>query len=75
MSDVQLALLILGLIVIFIMIIHNWAQIRQHNKRKEKLTNGSSPQINEDNDPLFQSAEFDITEHCLLYTSPSPRDS
>lgn len=62
MSDVQLALLILGLIVILIMIIHNWAQIRQHNKRKEKLTNGSSPQINEDNDPLFQSAEFDITE-------------
>ena len=62
MSDVQLALLILGLIIILIMIIHNWAQIRVHKQRKEKLNNSSSPQLNEENDPLFKSAEFDINE-------------
>lgn len=62
MSDVQLALLILGLIVILIMIIHNWAQIRLHKKRKEKLVDSNAPKLNDDNDPLFKSAEFDITK-------------
>ncbi len=62
MSDVQLALLILGLIIILIMIIHNWSQIRMHKKRKEKLNSNYASQINEDNDPLFKSSEFSINE-------------
>ncbi|MDC1114151.1 cell division protein ZipA C-terminal FtsZ-binding domain-containing protein [Methylophilaceae bacterium] len=64
MSDVQLALLILGLFIIIIMIIYNWAQISSHKKRKEKL-NATSSTISEDNDPLFQSAEFEINDSIL----------
>jgi FtsZ-interacting cell division protein ZipA len=64
MSDVQLALLILGIVVIVIMIIHNWVQIYRHKKRKEKFNNYSpSPKINEQNDPLFNSSEFPIDEN------------
>ena len=55
MSDVQLALLIFGLIIIIIMIIHNWAQIRSHKKVKAKL-DSTTIVISDDNDPLFQSA-------------------
>ena len=61
MSDVQLALLIFGLIIIIIMIIHNWAQIRSHKKVKAKL-DSTTIGISYDNDPLFQSAEFEVNE-------------
>ena len=55
MSDVQLTLLSLGLFVIIIMLLHNWIQLRKHNKNKSKKV----PQkinITDENDPLFNQA-------------------
>ena len=124
MSDVQLTLLSLGLFVILIMLIHNWIQLRKHNKKKNKLNNASQKtKITDENDPIFNPANpifererelnpqlegyaseqlirdnlpsgifreieavASITTKevqngtksilvCLLYTSPSPRDS
>jgi FtsZ-interacting cell division protein ZipA len=62
MNDVQFALLTLGFIVIIIMIIHNWAQLKKHQKKTQKLTTSSAPTLDDDNDPLFQSSEFKIKE-------------
>ena len=62
MNDVQLALLLLGFIVIIIMILHNWAQLKKHKKRKQKISASQAPELNDDNDPLFQSSEFKIND-------------
>jgi len=57
MSDVQLTLLLLGLFVILIMLIHNWIQLRKHNKKKNKPNNASQKaEITDENDPLFNLA-------------------
>ena len=55
MSDVQLTLLSLGLFVILIMLIHNWIQLRKHNKNKPNKTSQKS-EITDENDPLFNPA-------------------
>ena len=55
MSDVQLTLLFLGLFVILIMLIHNWIQLRKHNKNKPNKTSQKS-EITDENDPLFNPA-------------------
>ena len=60
MSEVQIALLVLGFIVIIIMILHNWAQLKKIKKRKQKISASEAPTLNDDNDPLFQSSEFKI---------------
>lgn len=63
MSDVQLALLVMGLVIIFLMIAHNWIQIYKNKKRREKFNqNSNNPKINEDNDPLFNSSEFPVND-------------
>jgi len=57
MSDVQLTLLFLGLFVILIMLIHNWIQLRKHNKNKNKPSKTSQKsEITDENDPLFNPA-------------------
>ena len=57
MSEVQLTLLSLGLFVIIIMLIHNWIQIRKHNKDKNKPSKTSQKsEITDENDPLFNPA-------------------
>ena len=58
MSDVQLTLLSLGLFVIVIMLIHNWIQLRKHNKNKNKKSSKSVEEIEitDENDPLFNQA-------------------
>jgi len=59
MSEVQLTLLSLGLIIILMMLIHNWIQLKKHNKNKNKdKPNETSPksEITDENDPLFNSA-------------------
>jgi len=57
MSDVQLTLLSLGLFVILIMLIHNWIQLRKHNKNKNKPSKTSQKsEITDENDPLFNPA-------------------
>ena len=55
MSEVQLTLLSLGLFVILIMLIHNWIQLRKHNKNKPNKTSQKS-EITDENDPLFNPA-------------------
>lgn len=56
MSDVQLALLILGLVIIFIMIIHNWAQLKKNKNKQIRLPQQENNFIHDDeNDPLFFS--------------------
>ncbi|MDG2252549.1 MAG: cell division protein ZipA C-terminal FtsZ-binding domain-containing protein [Methylophilaceae bacterium] len=62
MSEVQIALLVLGFIVIIIMILHNWAQLKKIKKRKQKISASEAPTLNDDNDPLFQSSEFKIND-------------
>ena len=63
MNDVQLALLIMGLVIIIMMIIHNWVQIKKNQKRREKFSqNSTAPKINEANDPLFNSSEFTVDD-------------
>ena len=57
MSDVQLTLLSLGLFVILIMLIHNWIQLRKHNKNNNKPNKSSQKsEITDENDPLFNPA-------------------
>jgi len=59
MSDVQLTLLFLGLFVILIMLIHNWIQLRKHNKNKNKPSKTSKKsEITDENDPLFNPANL-----------------
>ena len=63
MNDVQLALLIMGLVIIIMMIIHNWVQLKKNQKRREKFSqNSTAPKINEANDPLFNSSEFTVDD-------------
>ena len=56
MSDVQLTLLSLGLFVIVIMLIHNWIQLRKHNKNKKSPKSTKETNITDENDPLFNQA-------------------
>jgi hypothetical protein len=62
MDDVQLALLTLGFIVIIVMILHNWALLKKHQKPKNNNSIPQAPTLNDDNDPLFQSSEFKIND-------------
>ena len=57
MNEVQLTLLFLGLFVILIMLIHNWIQLRKHNKNENKVNKSSKKsEITDENDPLFNLA-------------------
>ena len=57
MNEVQLTLLFLGLFVILIMLIHNWIQLRKHNKDENKTNKSSKKsEITDENDPLFNLA-------------------
>jgi len=69
MNDVQLALLTLGFIVIIIMILHNWVQLRKYKKPKKNISTQQIPTLDDDNDPLFQSSEFKINDVNTLKTS------
>ena len=57
MNEVQLTLLFLGLFVILIMLIHNWIQLKKHNKNENKANKSSkTSEITDENDPLFNLA-------------------
>ena len=57
MNEVQLTLLFLGLFVILIMLIHNWIQLKKHNKNENKANKSSKKsEITDENDPLFNPA-------------------
>tara|TARA_Y100000741_G_scaffold103371_3_gene77102 strand:- start:32413 stop:33480 length:1068 start_codon:yes stop_codon:yes gene_type:complete len=75
MSEVQLTLLCLGLFVIVIMLIHNWVQLRKHNKSKKKSKEAKKIEITDENDPLFNQAtpifEREKTFHDFNYEGNS----
>ena len=48
MSDVQIALVILGLIIIFFMIIFNWIQLKKIREKQKKTET-----MQRQRDPLF----------------------
>ena len=62
MDDVQIALLTLGFIVIIVMILHNWALLKKHQKQKNNTSTPQAPTLNDENDPLFQSSEFKVND-------------
>ena len=52
MNDVQLALLIAGVIIIMILIIYNWSELKRLSKKQPTLSKPNNS-FNEENDPLF----------------------
>ena len=54
MNDVQLALLIAGLVIILVLIIYNWSELKTLSKKQASLTKPKNP-ISEENDPLFHN--------------------
>ena len=54
MNDVQLALLIAGLVIIFVLIVYNWSELKRLSKKPASLTSPKGS-IDEENDPLFQN--------------------
>ena len=54
MNDVQLALLIAGLVIILVLIIYNWSELKTLSKKQASLTKPKNS-INEENDPLFNN--------------------
>ena len=54
MNDVQVALLIAGLVIIIVLIIYNWSELKRLSKKQPSLVNPENS-ISEENDPLFQS--------------------
>ena len=54
MNDVQLILLIAGLVIILVLIIYNWSELKTLSKKQANLTKPKS-YISEENDPLFNN--------------------
>ena len=54
MNDVQLALLITGVAIIFVLILYNWSELKRLTKKQASLTKPNNS-ISEDNDPLFHN--------------------
>ena len=54
MNDVQLALLITGVVIIFVLIIYNWSELKRLTKKQASLTKPNNS-VSEDNDPLFHN--------------------
>ena len=54
MNDVQLALLITGVVIILVLIIYNWSELKRLSKKQASLTKPKNS-ISEENDPLFHN--------------------
>ena len=67
MNDVQLALLITGVAIIFVLIIYNWSELKRLTKKQASLTKPNNS-ISEDNDPLFHN--FNDIEVTPLVVDP-----
>src|SRR5210317_371235 len=68
MSDVQIALLILGLTIVFFMIIFNWIQLRKIREKQKKTET-----MQRQRDPLFQNniSEEDQLDNYIVHESSS----
>ncbi|MFZ9097506.1 MAG: cell division protein ZipA C-terminal FtsZ-binding domain-containing protein [Methylophilaceae bacterium] len=68
MSDVQIALLILGLSIVFLMIIFNWIQLKKIREKQKKAET-----MQRQRDPLFQNSirEEDQLDNYIVHESSS----
>ena len=55
MNDVQLALLIAGVVIILIMIIYNWSELKNLSKKQASLIKPKNA-FSDENDPLFNNS-------------------
>ena len=55
MNDVQLALLIAGVVIILIMIIYNWSELKNLSKKQASLIKPKNV-FSDENDPLFNNS-------------------
>ena len=67
MNDVQLALLIAGLVIILVLIIYNWSELKTLSKKQASLTKPKNS-ISEENDPLFHN--FNNIEETVEVVEP-----
>ena len=67
MNDVQLALLIAGLVIILVLIIYNWSELKTLSKKQASLTKPKN-HISEENDPLFHN--FNNIEETVEVVEP-----
>lgn len=74
MNDVQLALLITGVAIIFVLIIYNWSELKRLTKKQASLTKPNNS-ISEDNDPLFHNFnDIEVTPEVVEPFEPTEKD-
>mgnify|MGYP000256138193 FL=1 len=74
MNDVQLALLITGVAIIFVLIIYNWSEIKRLSKKQASLTKPNNS-ISEDNDPLFHNFnDIEVTPEVVEPLEPLEKE-
>ena len=71
MNDVQLALLITGVVIIFVLIIYNWSELKRLSKKQASLSKPNNS-LGEENDPLFHN--FNDTEVTAEPFIPSEKE-
>ena len=74
MNDVQLALLITGVVIIFVLIIYNWSELKRLTKKQASLTKPNNS-ISEDNDPLFHNFnDLEVTPEVVEPFEPTEKE-
>ena len=74
MNDVQLALLITGVVIIFVLIIYNWSELKRLTKKQASLTKPNNS-ISEDNDPLFHNFnDLEVTPEVVEPFEPTDKE-
>ena len=74
MNDVQLALLITGVAIIFVLIIYNWSELKRLTKKQASLTKPNNS-ISEDNDPLFHNFnDIEVTPQVVDPFEPTEKE-
>ena len=74
MNDVQLALLITGVAIIFVLIIYNWSELKRLTKKQASLTKPNNS-ISEDNDPLFHNFnDIEVTPEVVEPLEPLEKE-
>ena len=74
MNDVQLALLITGVVIIFVLIIYNWSELKRLSKKQASLKNPNNS-ISEENDPLFYNFnDIEVTPEVVEPFEPSEKE-
>ena len=75
MNDVQLALLITGVVIIFVLIIYNWSELKRLSKKQASLKKPNNS-ISEENDPLFHNFnDIEVTPEVVEPFEPSEKEA